>query len=129
MIVPEMKGNVCQTTDFCRNGARVRAADRKPRAEEVALKFGENLRRSRRRADLSQEELGGRASLHRTEIGLLENGRRVARIDTLIQLAGAMSIPPEELLDGIHWNPGSDPAAGQFSISRPPPPPRRRGRS
>jgi DNA-binding XRE family transcriptional regulator len=124
-----MKCSVRHTKDFCENGARMRAADRKPRAEEVALKFGENLRRSRRRADLSQEELGARASLHRTEIGLLENGRRVARVDTLIQLAGAMSIAPEELLDGIHWNAGSDPAAGQFSISRPPPPPRRRGHS
>jgi DNA-binding XRE family transcriptional regulator len=124
-----MKGFVCKTSVCVENGGRVRAADRKPRAEEVALKFGENLRRCRRRADLSQEELGSRASLHRTEIGLLENGKRVARIDTLIQLAGAMSIAPEELLEGIHWNAGSDPAAGQFSISRPPPPPRRRGRS
>lgn len=129
MILTQMNGSVCKTTVCIENSARVRAADRKPRAEEVALKFGENLRRCRRRADMSQEELGSRASLHRTEIGLLENGRRVARIDTLIQLAGAMSIAPAELLEGIHWNPGSDPAAGQFSISRPPPPPRRRGHS
>jgi transcriptional regulator with XRE-family HTH domain len=104
----------------------VRHADRKSRAEEVALKFGENLRRCRRQADLSQEELGVRASLHRTEIGLLENGRRVARVDTVVQLAGAMSIEPAELLEGIHWNPG-DTATGQFSISRSQPPPRRRG--
>lgn len=123
-----MKCSVYQTKHRVRNGARVRHADRKTRTEGVAVKFGENLRRCRRRADLSQEELGSRASLHRTEIGLLENGKRVARIDTLIQLAGAMSIAPEELLDGIFWNAGSDPAAGQFSISRPPPPPRRRGR-
>ncbi len=94
----------------------------------MAIKFGENLLRCRRRADLSQEELGVRASLHRTEIGLLENGRRVARIDTLIQLAGAMSIPPGQLLEGIHWNAG-DTATGKFAISRPPSPPRRRGDS
>jgi transcriptional regulator with XRE-family HTH domain len=98
------------------------------RTEEVAVKFGENLLRCRRHADLSQEELGVRASLHRTEIGLLENGRRVARIDTLIQLAGAMSIAPEQLLEGIHWNAG-DTAVGRFAISRPPAPPRRRGSS
>ncbi len=124
-----MKCIVSQTEHCLRNSAPVRHADRKTRAEGLALKFGENLVRCRRRADMSQEELGSRASLHRTEIGLLENGRRVARIDTLIQLAGAMSIAPEELLEGIHWNAGSDPAAGQFSISRPPPPPRRRGHS
>ncbi|MET0557949.1 MAG: helix-turn-helix transcriptional regulator [Solirubrobacterales bacterium] len=103
-------------------------ADRKARAEGLAVRFGENLVRCRRRADLSQEELGVRASLHRTEIGLLENGRRVARIDTLIQLAGAMSIAPEELLEGLHWNPG-DTANGSFAIAHLPEPPRRRGSS
>ncbi|MEX2105276.1 MAG: helix-turn-helix transcriptional regulator [Solirubrobacterales bacterium] len=92
------------------------------------MKFGQNLLRARRRAALSQEELGVRSSLHRTEIGLLEHGRRIARVDTLVQLAGAMSIPPSELLDGIHWNAG-DTSSGQFSISEPPPPPRRRGQS
>ena len=92
----------------------------------IAVRFGENLSRARKRAGLSQEEAGIRASLHRTEIGLLEHGRRVARVDTLIQLAGAMSIPPAELLEGIFWNPGNA-ASGQFSVSQPPPPRQRRG--
>ncbi len=39
----------------------------------VAERFGWNLRRVRRREDLSQERLARRASLHRTEIGKLEN--------------------------------------------------------
>jgi DNA-binding XRE family transcriptional regulator len=123
-----MKCIVSQTEHCVRNGGGVPHADRKTRAEELAVRFGENLVRCRRRADLSQEELGIRASLHRTEIGLLENGRRVARVDTLIQLSGAMSIPPEELLEGLHWNPG-DTASGGFAISRPSLPPRRRGAS
>ncbi len=80
--------------------------DRKARSREVALRFGENLLRVRNRVGLSQEQLAVRASLHRTEIGMLENGQRVARIDTLIQLAGAMSVPPEELVAGISWDPG-----------------------
>lgn len=80
--------------------------DRKARSREVALRFGENLHRVRNRVGLSQEELAVRASLHRTEIGMLEHGQRVARIDTLIQLAGAMSIPPAELIAGINWDPG-----------------------
>jgi transcriptional regulator with XRE-family HTH domain len=74
----------------------------------VAERFGENLRRVRKREDLSQEKLAKRASLHRTEIGLLEKGLRVCRIDTLIRLAGAMAIPPGELLDGIAWVPGPE---------------------
>jgi transcriptional regulator with XRE-family HTH domain len=81
----------------------------------VAERFGKNLRRVRKREDLSQEQLGKRASLHRTEIGLLEKGERVCRIDTLIRLAGAMAVPPGELLDGIHWVPGPEPK-GAFSI-------------
>ncbi|MDQ3725482.1 MAG: helix-turn-helix transcriptional regulator [Actinomycetota bacterium] len=96
------------------------------RSQEVATKFGRNLLRCRRRAGLSQEELGSRASLHRTEIGMLEQGDRLARIDTLMKLAGAMAVPPSELLEGIHWTPGES-AAGRFSISDPPLPRRRRG--
>lgn len=104
------------------NASRVAAAKR---SEEVAERFGQNLLRCRRRAGLSQEELGTRASLHRTEIGMLEHGMRVARIDTLIRLAGAMAIPPGELLEGIHWTVG-DPRHGRFSFTETPPPRRRR---
>jgi transcriptional regulator with XRE-family HTH domain len=50
-------------------------------APEEAERFGRNLLAARRRAGFSQEELGALAALHRTEIGLLENGRRVPRVD------------------------------------------------
>lgn len=36
----------------------------------------------------------------------MEHGERVCRIDTLIRLAGAMAVPPGELLEGIDWVPG-----------------------
>jgi transcriptional regulator with XRE-family HTH domain len=91
-------------------------ADGRIRSEEVAVKFGRNLFRCRRRAAMSQEELGALASLHRTEIGMLEQGTRLARVDTLMKLAGALSISPLELLDGIHWTPGNS-ASGSFTIS------------
>jgi transcriptional regulator with XRE-family HTH domain len=74
-------------------------------SEIVAERSGSNLRRLRRREGLSQEQLAERASLHRTEIGRLEHGERVCRIDTLIRLAGAMAVPPGELLEGIDWVP------------------------
>ena len=100
--------------------------DRKSRSREVAVRFGENLRRSRRRVGLSQEELAMRASLHRTEIGMLENGQRVARIDTLIQLSGAMAIDPIELIAGITWAPGGA-QYGSFGFADPDRPRRPRG--
>lgn len=67
---------------------------------------------------MSQEELGKLAALHRTEIGMLEHGTRLARVDTLMKLAGALAVSPAELLEGIHWNPGN-PSEGSFSISEP----------
>lgn len=97
--------------------------DRKARAQQVAERFGENLRRARRRAGLSQEQVAVRASLHRTEVGLLERGGRVARIDTLVQLAGAISIESSELLTGINWSPG-DYQDGSFEFADEARPPR-----
>ena len=92
--------------------------ERKARPNEVALQFGENLRRARRRKGLSQEELAIRASLHRTEIGMLENGLRVARITTLIQLAGALEVESTELIAGIDWTPGGV-LGGNFGFEAP----------
>jgi|GEM_PF-322873 len=91
------------------------AMPRKTRDHAVAERFGRNLMHVRRREGLFQEELAVRASLHRTEIGKLENGERVPRIDTLIRLAGSMAVPPGELLDGIDWVPVPE-AVGAFSF-------------
>ena len=90
-------------------------ADNRMRQVEIATRFGQNLARCRQRADLSQEELGFRASLHRTEIGMLERGIRLPRIDTLVKLAGALEVPPGELLDGLDWSPGGT-LVGQFRV-------------
>lgn len=79
---------------------------------EVTKRFAGNLLRCRKQSWMSQEALAARASLHRTEIGKLENAERLPRIDTLVKLAGAMSIPAERLLDGIVWKPGHSEAGG-----------------
>jgi transcriptional regulator with XRE-family HTH domain len=84
----------------------------------VGERFGRNLRRVRKREDLSQEKLGRRAGLHRTEIGLLEKGERICRIDTLIRLAGAMAVPPGELLEGIFWVPAPESVGASASARR-----------
>jgi transcriptional regulator with XRE-family HTH domain len=74
-------------------------------ARTLAERFGKNLVRSRMRAGISQEELGVRAELHRTEIGVLERGERLPRLDTLIKLAGGLEIEASEILDGLYWRP------------------------
>lgn len=86
-------------------------------ARVVADHFGESLMIQRRRARLSQEEVAFRASLHRTEIGMLERGLRLARIDTVVKLAGALEINPGLLFDGLAWTAGSN-IDGGFSVAR-----------
>ena len=82
----------------------------------VAERFGDNLRRQRKLADLSQDDLAFRASLHRTEISQLERGLRRARVDTVAKLAGAIEIDPGRLFEGIAWESG-DLRRGRF-VSR-----------
>jgi transcriptional regulator with XRE-family HTH domain len=72
---------------------------------DIAARFGENMRRCRKQLGVSQEELGIRASLHRTEISTLERGFRLPCIDTLVKLAGALEVSPDDLLDGMVWKP------------------------
>lgn len=83
---------------------------------EVAQRFGENLRRARRRAGISQEVLGIRSGLHRTEIGLLERSARIPRVDTLIKISQGLRIKPAELIEGIEWTPAEDYSPGEFTF-------------
>jgi len=72
----------------------------------IATRFGENLRRLREQADISQEEMGYRSGLHRTEIGILERGERLPRMDTLLKLAAALGVKFTcPLLAGLEWKP------------------------
>jgi transcriptional regulator with XRE-family HTH domain len=81
----------------------------------IAERFGANLKRHRRRSGLSQEELAFLASLHRTAIGLLEAGERLPRLDTIAKLAGALTVEPGALFDGIEWVIGGY-RSGSFAI-------------
>lgn len=72
----------------------------------IAERFGKNLTGCRKRLRISQEELATRAGLHRTEIGKLERGLRLAQLDTLIKLAGGLGVEPSELLAGLSWKSG-----------------------
>ena len=73
----------------------------------AARSFGKQIARYRAMAGITQEELGYLSSIHRTEIGLLENGRRQPRLDTIIKIAGALDVDPCELIKGLRWTPPS----------------------
>lgn len=78
--------------------------------------FAANLIRCRKAAGLSQEALSFRAGLHRTEIGMVERGARMVKVDTLVKLAGALGVTPGALLDGLEWQPGQE-RLGHFGTS------------
>jgi transcriptional regulator with XRE-family HTH domain len=72
-------------------------------AAALAHRFGQNLILARRRVCLSQVATAERAGLDRTEISLLERGKRVPRLDTVIKLGGAVEVQPCVLLEGMAW--------------------------
>jgi transcriptional regulator with XRE-family HTH domain len=75
-------------------------------------RFATNLRKARQKKQISQEELGFRCDLHRTEISLLERGGREPRLATIMKLAAALDTSPDELSRGIRWLPSQ----GRFQI-------------
>jgi transcriptional regulator with XRE-family HTH domain len=85
----------------------------------VGRKLGRNLWVARRREGYSQEALGALCGLHRTEIGFVENGERLPRVDTLMKLATALEIGVEKLVEGIEWIPPAPSANGGFVVRRP----------
>jgi transcriptional regulator with XRE-family HTH domain len=82
----------------------------------VAERFAANLCRLRRLSRLSQQELAERATIHRTHVGLLEHGKRLPRADTLVKLAVALEVSPNDLLQGIEWVPPSQKVSGSFVV-------------
>jgi DNA-binding XRE family transcriptional regulator len=75
----------------------------KTRSEGACERFAENVRTYRRRAGLSQEALGKLADLDRTEVGLIERGKREPRLLTIVKLAAALAVTVEKLCEGIGW--------------------------
>lgn len=64
----------------------------------LADKFAGNLKTERMRRKLSQEALAHKAGLSVSYISMLERGQRTPPLETLEQLAKALSINPLNLL-------------------------------
>jgi transcriptional regulator with XRE-family HTH domain len=65
---------------------------------EIARIFGEVIQELRRKRGLSQEEFGFECELHRTYISLLERGKRIPSLTTIIQLAIVLNVSPSEIV-------------------------------
>jgi transcriptional regulator with XRE-family HTH domain len=86
----------------------------------LAELFGRNLWRSRRRADLSQQELADLVGLSRNAIYTLELGQRLPRLDSVLRLAAGVNVSTRVLLAGMQWRPGYCVyIEGEFDIEHP----------
>ncbi|MBN1866256.1 helix-turn-helix transcriptional regulator [Candidatus Sumerlaeota bacterium] len=60
--------------------------------------IGDEIRRARVAAGLTQEELSFRAEVHRTYVSLLERGKRSPTIDVLFRIANAVGVKASVLV-------------------------------
>src|SRR5579864_1840214 len=79
------------------------ARGRKPMARNDIKKFfGAAVRQRRSRFGISQEELAGRAGLHRTYISDVERGARNVSLESIQRLADALDVPMSVLFSEQH---------------------------
>ena len=64
----------------------------------ILTKFGEAVRRERRRRGLSQEDLGFKAGLDRTYISSVERGKRNVSLLSIHRIAKALGVKPRDLV-------------------------------
>ena len=74
------------------------AADREPTRQ-----FASNVQRAMAEKKLAAPEVADRAELSLNHLNLILAGRRMVQLDTLVKLAGALGISPEQLLEGVAW--------------------------
>jgi transcriptional regulator with XRE-family HTH domain len=65
---------------------------------DVALAFGKVLRRLRKEAGLTQEQLGLEADLRRTYISILELGQQQPSLTTILKIAKALNRSAREIV-------------------------------
>ena len=65
---------------------------------QLRVEFAANVRRLRKG---SQSDLADAATLHRTQVGYIEQGERNPRLHTLLILADAMGLTLNDLVEGL----------------------------
>jgi transcriptional regulator with XRE-family HTH domain len=65
--------------------------------------FGDNIRELRENGlpESSQEDVAGKAKLHRTEWGKIERGKCNPRLSTLLVVADTLDVTLDDLAEGI----------------------------
>jgi transcriptional regulator with XRE-family HTH domain len=82
---------------------------------ELERSYGRNLRRIRKERGFSQEALAFRAEVHRTEVSLLERGKRDPGVNMTLRLAGALGVDPGTLMAGAAFVPSENGREARFT--------------
>lgn len=64
----------------------------------LAVAFGRTIYRHRKKAKLSQMKLAEAAELHLNAVGMIERGQRLPSLYTIVTLARALEMPPQQLV-------------------------------
>jgi len=65
--------------------------------KEVLVKFGNKVREQRLLLGLSQEELAGRAGVHRTYVGMIERAEKNITLTNVEKIAKALKLSIDEI--------------------------------
>lgn len=68
---------------------------------EPAVAFGKVLRRMRKRAALTQEQLGFDAELRRTYVSILELGQQQPSLSSILKIAAALGCSAAQLMSEV----------------------------
>lgn len=68
-------------------------------ASRILIRFGDRIRNERMRRGISQEELGARAGVHRTYVGMIERGEKNITLLNIEKLARALGVRISVLVD------------------------------
>jgi transcriptional regulator with XRE-family HTH domain len=69
--------------------------------DEILEVLGQRMRELREKKGISQEDLAEFCGLHRTAVGLLERGKTIPRLDTLLLISQGLGVTVSKLLQGV----------------------------
>jgi transcriptional regulator with XRE-family HTH domain len=67
--------------------------------QEILVTLGNRIRSLREQQGISQEAFADVCGLHRTAVGLIERGRSIPRLDTLLVISEHLGVAVSELLE------------------------------
>ncbi|HXJ11037.1 MAG TPA: helix-turn-helix transcriptional regulator [Candidatus Limnocylindrales bacterium] len=69
--------------------------------QQVLLALGKRMRNFREKQGFSQEAFADHCGLHRTAISLIERGKRVPSLTTLLTISAGFGVSVSQLLRGV----------------------------